>query len=271
MGIFDKRKKGDHENPASNAGQAGNELALSQAKPITQSIIAQLGHPCRIFSSKADYEEVMDAYGQAVLQGQQEGFTPILVPADEVLDECLGILRDDGYSVEKALRSELGNGKDLLKMRLGECADDEADGDSVDGFMGEFHGEPTVVDKYTAFKDFRSKGIVETILLKVPTTKPWELVAYVPFGGWNECPEVETMMAVCKYWFEKYGAIPVTISHDVMEMRVSAPVTGPDSMETAKEHFAFCPDRVYQCTETGTLSELAACIAASGIWYFWWD
>ncbi|MDE6906944.1 MAG: DUF4253 domain-containing protein, partial [Lachnospiraceae bacterium] len=44
-----------------------------------------------------------------------------------------------------------------------------------------------------------------------------------------------------------------------------------DSMEVAKEHFAFTPDRVFQCTETGTLAEVAACIAASKIWYFWWD
>lgn len=127
------------------------------------------------------------------------------------------------------------------------------------------------VDSYTAFQDYRTGGITETILFKVPTTKPWELAAYVPFGGWNECPGVEEMMAICKYWFEKYGAVPVTISHDVMEMRIPELVPEKDSMEVAKEHFAFTPDRVFQCTETGTLAEVAACIAASKIWYFWWD
>lgn len=59
--------------------------------------------------------------------------------------------------------------------------------------------------------------MAETMLFKVSTTNPWELGAYVPFGGWNECPKVKEMMAVCKYWYEKYGAVPVTISHDEME------------------------------------------------------
>lgn len=272
MGIFDKWKGNKHnkqEKPASNVMQGSSEQILEQANPITKSIVARLGYPYQIFSSKASYEEVMDAYEQAVLQGQKEGFTPVLVPADDVLEEYLGILKDDGYSLENTLKSKPESGEELLKKRFEEYTGDE--GFDMEEFVGEFDGEPEVVESYTAFRDYRTKGIVETILLKVPTTKPWELVAYVPFGGWNECPEVEKMMAVCKYWFEKYGAVPVTISHDVMEMRVPAPVAGKDSMQAAKEHFAFTPDRIFQGTETGTLSELAACIAASKIWYFWWD
>lgn len=271
MGMFEKWKKKKQENPAANEMQRGSELTLEQAKPVTQSIVAQLGCPYQIFSSKASYEEVMDAYEQAVLQGKQEGFTPVLVPADDVLEEYVGILKGDGYSLEDTLKTELESGEELLKKRFDEYTDGEMDGFDMQEFIGEFDGEPEVVDRYTAFQDYQSKGIVETILLKVPTTRPWELVAYVPFGGWNECPEVEKMMAVCKYWFEKYGAVPVTISHDVMEMRLPAPVAERDSLQAAREHYAFTPDRVDQCTGTGTLSELAACIAASEIWYFWWD
>lgn len=274
MGMFDKwkRNKADQrEKLAADAVQSSGELTLEQANPITKSIVAQLNYPCQIFSSKAGYEAVMDAYEQAVLQGQKEGFTPVLVPADDVLEEYLGILKDDGYSLEETLKLKTESGEELLKKRFEEYTNDENYGLDMEEFIGEFDGEPAVVESYTAFQDYREKGIVETILLKVPTTKPWELVAYVPFGGWNECPEVEKMMAVCKYWFEKYGAVPVTISHDVMEMRTPAPVAEQDSMQAAREHFAFTPDRVFQGTETETLSELAACIAASEIWYFWWD
>ncbi len=259
------------ESVSNSYGWGSNEIALGQASPVSQKITMQLGYPCRIFSSKADYEEVMNAYEQAVLQGQREGFLPVLVPADDVLEEYLGIMKEEGYCVEDAIKSKLENGGDWLKVRMGEYAEEEAEGYPEDEFAGEFQEEPMEVDTYTAFRDFRTQGIVETILLQVPTTKPWELAAYIPFGGWNECPEVKTMMAVCKYWFERYGAVPVTISHDVMEMRVPEPVAGRDSMRAAREHFAFCPDRVLECTETGTLSELAASIAASKIWYFWWD
>lgn len=271
MGIFDKWKGNKQKEPGDVAAQGSGELTLEQAGPIARSIVEQLGYPYQIFSSKAGYESVMAAYEQAVLQGQQEGFTPLLIPADDVLEEYLGIMQDDGYSLEEVLKSELESGEKLLKERFAQYTEEDMDDFDMDEFVGEFDGEPEPVDRYMAFVDYGSAGIVETILLKVPTVRPWELVAYVPFGGWNECPEVEQMLAICKYWYEKYGAVPVTISHDVMEMRVETVVAKEDSLQVAGEHFAFTPDRVFQCTNTGTLSEVAACIAASKIWYFWWD
>lgn len=271
MGFFDKLKKGKQGNAAADREPAGGELTLEQAQQITKSIIAQLGYPYRIFSKKASYEEVMGAYEQAVQEGQQKGFTPVLVPTDEVLEEYLGILKDDGYSTESTLKGEAESGEELLKKRFDEYISDMADGFDMEEFIGEFGGVPEAIDRYTAFQNVLSRGIKETILFQVPTANPWELVAYVPFGGWNLCPEAKEMMAVCKYWFEKYGAVPVTISHDEMEMRVPSPVSEKDALQVAKEHFAFTPDRVFQCTETGTLAEVAASIAASEIWYFWWD
>lgn len=269
--MFDKRKENQQEKPADGEMQRISGLTLEQSNPITKSIVARLGYPCQIFSTKESYEGVMDAYRKAKLQGQQEGYTPILVPADDVLDEYFGILEDDGYVLEDILKTELESGEELLKKRFEEYTGDEENGLDMEEFIGRIDGAATVIDCFTAFQDYRTRGIVETILFKVPTTKPWELVAYVPFGGWNDCPGVEEMMAVCKYWFEKYGAVPVTISHDVMEMQIPEPVAEKDSMQVAKEHFAFTTDRVFQCTETGTLAEVAACIAASNIWYFWWD
>ncbi len=248
-------------------------LSLEQASTITQSIVSQLGYPCEIFSSNAQYEEVMDAYEQALQQGKEEGFTPLLVPADEVLEEYLGFIKDDGYSLKDILASELKSGEELLQERIQEYIDDDSELDETE-LYGEYDGEAEVVDCYSAFEDFEeydSGKIKETILFKVPTTKPWELAAYVPFGGWNECPAPDEMMAICKYWYEKYGAVPVTISHDIMEMHVPAPVEGAEALQVAKEHFAFCSDRVFQGTESGTLTELAACIEASEIWFFWWD
>lgn len=175
MGIFDKWKRNKQKNPAVDVMRGSNELTLEQVSPVTKSIVVQLGYPYQIFSTEASYEEVMEAYGQAILQGKREGFTPVLVRSDDVLDEYLGILKDEEYT------------------------GDEADEFDMEEFMGVFDGVPEMVDRYTAFREYQSNRIVETILLKVPTTKPWELVAYVPFGGWNECPAAEQMMAVCKY------------------------------------------------------------------------
>ena len=265
--LFYMWKKNKQENFVVDKAKS-NEIPLEQANPITQNIIAKLSYPYQIFSTSASYQEVMDAYEQAMQQGQQQGFTPILVPSDDVLEEYLGILEDDNYSLEDILKTKLESGEELLKKYFAAYSEDIVD---MEAFVGVFYDKPTAIDSFLAFQSFPSEKNIETILFHVPTTKPWELVAYVPFGGWNDCPRVEEMMAICKYWFEKYGAIPVTIAHDVMEMRVSTPVAKQDSLQVAKEHFAFAPDRVYQNTETETLAEVAACIAASKIWYFWWD
>lgn len=266
MGMFDKWKKRRQDISATDAAGESSAPALGQADENTGGIAARLGYSCQIFPAGTDYEEVLKAYEEALLEGQRDGFTPVLVPADDTLEEYLGILKEDGLSLEAVLKSELESGEKVLQRRFEEYFEGNAMED-----ICEFEEEPETVDRYTAFQDYRTGKTLETALLKIPTVKPWELVAYVPFGGWNECPDAKEMMAVCKYWFEKYGAVPVTISHDVMEMRVPSPVQGKESMQVAKEHFAFDPDRVDQCTRTGSLAELAACIAASDIWYFWWD
>ena len=86
---------------------------------------------------------------------------------------------------------------------------------------------------------------------------PWEVFAYLPFGGWNECPDTPELMAVTKYWFEQYGARPAVITHDVLELTVPAPVPKERAMELAQEQYAFCPDVVDQGPPDTTVGMLA--------------
>lgn len=254
------------------AGGNRKELTLEQASPVIRSIIEQLKYPYRIFSTRMSSEEVMEQYEAALQKGKQEGFVPVLVPEDDILEEYFGIIRnEDGYSIEKTLKSIGNNGKEILARRFAEYAEnDETENFGMEAFLGEIAGGE-VMDMPVAMLDFGSGGLKETILFEVPTENPWEVVAYVPFGGWNDCPAVEDMAAVCKYWYEKYGAVPVTITHDTLEFMLPEPVSEKEVMDLAKEHFAFCTDRVDQCTRTGTVGEVADCIRRSRIWYFWWD
>ena len=79
------------------------------------------------------------------------------------------------------------------------------------------------------------------------------------------------LCSICKYWYESYGAIPAVFTHDEMEFYVPQKLNGAVPLEVAKEHYAFCVDRVDQGTRTCTLSELAVGLKDSDIWYFWWD
>ena len=109
------------------------------------------------------------------------------------------------------------------------------------------------------------------ILAKIPVKNPWEIFAYLPFGGWNECPNTPELMAVAKYWFEQHGAMPAAMSHDELEFLLPAPVSEKEVMWVAMELYGFCPDVIDQVQEYGTVGAFADVLRQSTVWYLWWD
>lgn len=125
-----------------------------------------------------------------------------------------------------------------------------------------------VIDRFLGISDFHGKTI-PLVLAEIPAAHPWEVFAWIPFGGWNECPADEDQMAVAKYWYERYQAVPAVITRDVLEYDVPAPVQREKAMELAIEQYAFCPDIVEQgCESVGYLADT---LTKSSKWYFWWD
>lgn len=252
---------------------------LTECKETTQHIIKNVNCPYQVFSEDSSVDEVNRAYQQARERGAKEGFFPVLVPCDDTLSDWFGILEEDSYSIEKTLQQTYDNGEEILKTRYDEYLDDyiqdfglEGEGQAaLDEFMGE-KKDGDQIESLDAFVKYRGEGIEETILFEIPVEKPWQIIAYLPIGGWNECPDVEEMMAVCRYWHEEYGAEPAYISHDEMEFIVPQPVSDEEKVwELAKQHYAFSPDRVDQCTSSSTVGEVADCLSKSTVWYFWWD
>ena len=89
-------------------------------------------------------------------------------------------------------------------------------------------------------------------------------------GGYNACPFPIEQVAVAKYWYEKYGAVPAVITYDTIEFYVERPVqTLEETKKLAMEHYAFCDDVVYQCY--CTFESLADALYKNIQWYFWWD
>lgn len=245
----------------------------SSFKEVTQHIIDSVKCKYKVFNEDCTIKQVNDAYMKELERGKKEGFFPVLVPCDYVLEEWFGILDDDNYSLEDTLKARSDNGESILNERYQEYLNDFFE--DSDGDLKEFFGEidnGDEIDVLSAFMKHTGNGIEETILFEIPVDKPWKVIAYLPIGGWNECPAPPEMIAVCRYWYEKYGAVPAVITHDVMEFILDKPVSDKDeALKLAKEHYAFTPDRVDQCTATGTLGEVADCIRKSRVWYFWWD
>lgn len=146
-----------------------------------------------------------------------------------------------------------------------ELRDDECEADT--GTWPE-NPVPTTLQAHRSLST--GKPYPEVYLAKIPTTKSWEIPAYLKFGGWNACPSPEEQVAVLRYWAERYGVEVYSISSDVMECAVARPPqTKEDALALAQEQFLFCSDIVHQGTET--LSVLAASIQNSEAWFFWWD
>lgn len=248
---------------------------------ITQSIVEKVGCPYQVYEEGSSVAELNEAYKQALERGRKEGFTPVFVVSDDVLEEWLGILEtsEEEYSVEKTIAGFQGRGEALLQERFQEYFENYSEQEDIQSFQAfiEEAGEEAAdalgaSHMLTAFDSYSGEGTQETILFEIPVTNPWEVIAYLPMGGWNDCPAADEMMEICAYWYQKYSAVPAVITHDVLEFYVPSPVVGEQAArELAKEHVAFDDDRVYQGTMSSTVDEVAKTLDGSTTWYFWWD
>ncbi|WP_419887766.1 DUF4253 domain-containing protein [Neobacillus niacini] len=245
MGIFDKFKKNKVE------------------KDYMKEIIGNLGCDCMVLSGK-DVNGVMSEYRQALIDGKKEGYTPLIIIPSELMLEILDTEMDHEYRETIITQAHEININELLKRLLDEVM--PMDGDEDYDIRGEFSTEAPI-SHFLSIEEASNKKI---ILAKIPTDKPWEVAAWVPMGGFNECPMPEEQVAVFKYWYEKYGATPALVTQDVWELYVESPLkTQEESEILAWEQFGFCGDIVWQ--GVGTVNSLAGTLINSSVWYFWWD
>ncbi len=125
-------------------------------------------------------------------------------------------------------------------------------------------------DEYYYTLHYRYEPAPKSMLIGLmPTLNPWEAPALMGFGGWRSCPNPAEHSSVLRLWFERYGAEPIILTRDVLELRVTRPPHSSEAaLELAGEQFAYCDDIVYQ--GTGTLEALAGTLVGAPTWYFWW-
>lgn len=227
-----------------------------------------------VFEKGTEPELVEQAYKTAYRAGQSNGYWPAILLLDEYVIEWLGEIVGEDYDRDKIIAECKDNGEEILKKRFEEYVSDFIE-DYGEKELQEFIGKETKGDELHHFIGYFSfaDGMLEEdlLLLEIPVKNPWEIVAYLPIGGWNEYPAPEEMISICKYWYEKYEVVPAVFTHDVIEFYAPLGLNGVDSIEAAKEQYAFCLDRVEQGTRTYKISELAAGLENSDVWYFWWD
>ena len=267
-------------------GQNFDEDTLEPSE-VAQAIMEYLDCECTYFPSMADDDPIMSAYSYARRDAAHEGFVPVLIRVDdETLLECLVMNADPEHDADcyefdlktvteyrkKMLSAPIKDGKAVLEALTGQRKE-EAEDDDMDWeeeVLGEMEGGYDN-DRFSCYWDSDSHMTYPLILAKIPVKNPWEIFAYLPFGNWNECPNTPDLMAVARYWFEQYGAIPAAMSHDELEFDLPAPVSQEKAMEVATEQYGFCPDIVDQEQDEPTVGNLADVLRQSTVWYLWWD
>ena len=267
-------------------GQNFNEDTLEPSE-VAQAIMEYLDCECTYFPSMKDDDPITAAYSYAKRDSVHEGFVPVLIKADdETLLECLVMNADpendaDFYEFDlktvteyrkKMLSTSVKDGKAVLEEMIG-LRKEEADDDDMD-WAEEILGKMEngyENNRFSSYWEYDTDMTYPLILAKIPVKHPWEIFAYLPFGNWNECPDTPELMAVAKYWFEQYGALPAAMTHDELEFDLPTAISKEKAMDLALEQYGFCPDIVDQGPEDATVGSLADVLRQSKVWYFWWD
>lgn len=98
----------------------------------------------------------------------------------------------------------------------------------------------------------------------VPTAMGWR-------GPVNHENDMALISTVLRSWEDRFGARVIALGFDELHLSVAAPLPSTAAaLPVAAEHFAFCPDNVWQ--GSGSLRAYAdEAVTGSGHWGFWWD
>ena len=214
-------------------------------------------------------DKLLKDYNESLERGKIEGFIPIII---DVNDALLMDIEFNHKYIEKirTMRKELTDnassyeGKRWLDETLKEYQEDSEHYQKILGIPSDKGYE---IQKLALEEKY-------ILLAEVPVSEPWQLLAWFPFSYYNDCPDNKTLANVGKYWFEQYGAVPAFIGHNMLWMTVPRPVSDAQSLNLAKEQYAFCPNRFevsYIQTILQTIHALADSLRKSTVWKFRWE
>ncbi|MBQ7783813.1 MAG: DUF4253 domain-containing protein [Oscillospiraceae bacterium] len=197
--------------------------------------------------------------------------TPLLIKVSDTLLEMLEINYSEcgGAAAyrQQILSADTSGGEEFLISRYNEMCSEtllKSKADELSDTDDEY-----VSEGYDMSISINDDGICHEFILAYIPVKPWEIFAYVPFGGWNDCPDSEDIVKACRFFYEKYQAVPCLISSDVLEMYLPEPVSEGEAFHLAELMYGFDYDIVDQ--GCGSIKALAELISRSRLWYFWWD
>ncbi|MCL2166934.1 MAG: DUF4253 domain-containing protein [Clostridiales bacterium] len=242
----------------------------------SKMIIDFLNCDYELYYSDEGINKIIDRFASLSDQGKASGYYPVLLVSSDTLVEMFEIVIEDiGDSKPESIAAYRDStiaaaaeidGEQYLNEIWTEGLEEYSDFDITGDFL--HSTDPADLQSYLQF--VLGTYSEEILIALIPTTNPWELAAWIPMGGFNDCPAPENQVAVFRYWYDKYDAVPILATFDTWMMTLAnPPETDEEAEALAKEQFTFCSDIVLQGTET--IRALASGLKNSTVWYFWWD
>ena len=262
---------------------------------VVARIIQYLGCKCKFFPPSDNDSDLQRAYKDACERGKAEGFVPVMIAVDKrlldnLLDNSPAFDENGKYDAEamRCFREELlslplPDGESVLEEIIRERRE-AADKNGLDwnnDIVGDVRdGEP--LRFFPCIWEQEGDDITRPIILaEIPVKNPWEVFAYVPFGG-DDVPTAGTLMAVARYWYEEHKAVPAAISHWELNFAVPRPVSKRDAIPLAVEIYALCPCMLddwrrvnefmpFSDVAPPTAGQLADGLKSSTVWELSWE
>lgn len=117
-----------------------------------------------------------------------------------------------------------------------------------------------------------SGQLVDARLGLVPAARGADVLATMGWAGpVNYDNDTAKFSAVLRSWEDRFGVSVVAVNIDTLTVSVAAPPGDLDAaLHLAAEHFAFCPDNLWQ-SHPHTIGEYAPDLIDARSWSFWWD
>lgn len=205
------------------------------------------------------------------LQHPQTGLWPLVL---ETLEDAPARPWHDGELAP--VTKPLGDGPDVDRVLLTlwtNCHEDDADETtaSIEWPGLAARGEPGDPPEAVADRVVREAFRGESLVGLVPADSGAGAVVACGWEGPANHASTPDIAVVLRSWEDRFGVRLLGLGFDTMTVSVAAPpLTIEHALGIAAEHFAFCPDNVWQ-GEHETLAEYAEALVGSDSWFFWWD
>ncbi|MFE7276185.1 DUF4253 domain-containing protein [Streptomyces sp. NPDC057623] len=164
--------------------------------------------------------------------------------------------------------------EEVLEEFWDECAEEDADwpGLAAEGADAAQDPESVASDVVDSLLDGRGP-LKDPRLALVPARRSADVPTSIGWmGPANHENDTGRLSAVLRSWEDRFGIRTVALGFDTLLVSVAAPPTTlAEAEDLAAEHFAFCPDNIWQGSDSTLGAYAEHQLLNQPAWHFWWD